>query len=245
LSTALRSLLFNLLFFAWSGFMFVVCLPALLLPRRVAMVCGHFWVRVLLWLLAVICGLRHEIRGREHLPRGACIVASKHQSAWDTLIYSQLLEDAVYVMKRELTWFPLFGLYLLKTGVVPVDRSGGAPALRRMVEAARRFATAGRPIVIYPEGTRTAPGRHRPYQPGVAALYTQLGVPVVPVALNSGLYWGRRSFLKRPGRIVLELLPPVAPGMPRKAFEAELERRIEEAARRLCQIAESRDPSSG
>jgi 1-acyl-sn-glycerol-3-phosphate acyltransferase len=236
--TVLRSLLFNALFFAWSMLMHLVSLPALLLPRRATMVLGRFWVRGLLRILAAVCGLRHEVRGRENLPDGPCIIASKHQSAWDTLIWSQLLDDPSYVMKRELLWVPLFGWFLAKVGVVAVDRTGGAPALRRLVRDAQAKLDQGRPLVIFPEGTRTEPGRQRPYQPGVAALYVQLGVPVVPVALNSGLFWGRRSFHKHPGRIVLEFLPPIPPGLPRKAFLAELHDRIETASERLC-----REPS--
>lgn len=243
--TALRSLLFNGLFFTWSTLIHLVCLPALLLPRRVTMVVGAFWVRVGLWLLAVICGLRHEVRGREHLPDGPCIVASKHQSAWDTLIWSQLLDDPSYVLKRELIWVPLFGWFLAKAGVVAVDRVGGAPSLRRLVRDAKTKVDQGRPLVIFPEGTRTPPGSRRPYHPGVAALYVQLGVPVVPVALNSGLYWGRRSFHKRPGRIVLEFLPPIPPGLPRKAFLDALHECIETASERLCREAPALPAATG
>ncbi|MGF1609404.1 MAG: lysophospholipid acyltransferase family protein [Kiloniellales bacterium] len=242
--TALRSLLFNGLFFTWSSLMHLVSLPALLLPRRVTLVAGAFWVRVVLWLLAVVCGLRYEVRGREHLPEGPCIIASKHQSAWDTLIWSQLLDDPSYVLKRELVWVPLFGWFLAKSGVVAVDRSGGATALRRLVRDAQAKLEQGRPLVIFPEGTRTPPGSRRPYHPGVAALYVQLGVPVVPVALNSGLYWGRRSFHKRPGRIVLEFLPPIPPGLSRRAFLDELHERIESASDRLCREAGPPSPAS-
>ncbi len=233
--TALRSAAFNLAFYVWGLLLHLLCLPLLLLPsHRPTQWAGRLWVRSSLALLAWICGLRHEIRGREHLPAGACIVASKHQSAWDTLIYSQLLEEAAYVMKQELLWFPLFGLYLMKSGVVAVDRAGGAKALRAMVADAGRFAEAGRPLVIFPEGTRTAPGDKRPYHPGIAALYRQLALPVVPVALNSGLFWARKAARKKPGTIVLEFLPPIEPGLSRKAFMAELEARIETASARLA-----------
>ena len=231
---ALRSWLFNLAFYVWGLTAHLLSLPLLFLPRRYTQWAGSLWVRVSLAMLSGICGLRHEIRGRENLPEGAYILASKHQSAWDTLIYSQILDDEAYVMKKELVWFPLFGQFLLKYGIVAVDRSGGAKALRAMVASARRFTEAGRPLVIFPEGTRTAPGATRPYHPGVAALYKQLDVPVVPVALNSGLFWGRKATLKKPGTIVLEFLPPIPPGLPRKAFMAELERQIETASARLA-----------
>ena len=232
--TALRSLLFNIVFFIWSMGFHLLCLPLLAAPKVATFRAGRFWVRVSLWLLALICGLRHRIDGRENLPQGPCIIAAKHQSAWDTLIFSQFLEMPSYVIKRELIWFPLFGWYLYKLGVIAVDRAGGAKALRALISQAQALAAAGRPIVIYPEGTRTAPGQQRPYQPGIAALYRQLDLPVVPVALNSGLFWGRRSFLKRPGCIRLEILPPIPPGLDRKVFLKELESRIEGASARLA-----------
>ena len=231
---ALRSAVFNLLFFVWTAVFQFLCLPLLLAPRRLTFLFGRFWVRVSLALLAAICGLRYRVAGRANLPDGPCIVAAKHQSAWDTLIFSQLLDDPSYVIKRELLFLPLFGWFLAKLGVVGVDRSAGAKALRRMMRDARRMAAAGRKLVIFPEGTRTAPGQSRPYHPGVAALYQQLGLPVVPVALNSGLFWSRRSFKKHAGEIVLEFLPPIAPGLPRKAFLETLQGRIEEASTRLA-----------
>jgi len=162
------------------------------------------------------------------------LIAAKHQSAWDTIIFSILLWDHCFVLKQELTRIPLFGWYLTRAGLIPVDRSGGAAALKKMVADARRAAEAGRPIVIFPEGTRVAPDAHRPYHPGVAALYSQLEVPVVPCALNSGLFWGRRSFAKRPGTITLEFLPAIPPGRPRKTFLAELEQAIEGRSRALA-----------
>ena len=188
-------------------------------------------------MLAGICGLRYEIRGLDNLIKGPCIVASKHQSAWDTLIFLTLLERPSYIYKRELSWIPLFGWYLARSGGITVERVGGAKALVRMVEIARRRVADGSSILIFPEGTRAAPGRRLPHHPGVAALYDRLDIPVVPVAVNSGLYWGRRTFLKKPGCIILEFLPPIAPGQPRKRFSAELEYRIEAATERLLNEA--------
>ena len=230
----LRSLAFNVFFYSWTTVIVTAGLPLLLGPRSGLYHLGRLWVRVTMAGLALICGLRYEVRGLERLPKGAFLVAAKHQSAWDTLIYSPLLEDAAYVMKQELLWFPLFGLYLMRSGVVAVDRAGGAKALRAMGADARRFTEAGRPLVIFPEGTRTAPGDKRPYHPGIAALYRQLDLPVVPVALNSGLFWARKAAHKKPGTIVLEFLPPIEPGLSRKAFMAELEKRIETASARLA-----------
>ena len=161
------------------------------------------------------------------------IIASKHQSAWDTIVYFVLFDDPAYVLKRELLAIPIIGWYLRRTGMIAIDRKGGAGALRRMVAEARAAADAKRPIVIFPEGTRTAPGAKRAYHPGVAALYGKLGLPVVPVALNSGLFWPRRGFVKRPGRIVLEFLPPIAPGMELEVFATALNEAIETASTEL------------
>jgi len=233
----LRSLLFNVAFFAWTAAMLVVTLPMAVLPKRFLHKIGYLWAQGCLALVAWICDLHSEIRGRANIPAGPCILAVKHQSAWDTIVFLLLLEQPSYVFKKELLWLPLFGWYMLRAGSIPIDRKGGSAALRRMIRRAQQAVQRGQPIVIFPEGTRVAPGRRRPYHPGVAALYTHLGVPVVPVAVNSGLFWGRRSFHKRPGRIVLEMLPPIAPGLPRRRFSAELETAIESASERLLEEA--------
>jgi len=229
----LRALAFNIAFFGVTALLGMAALPLLLAPRETVMRFGRFWARCVLWLLKAIVGLDGEIRGAEHLPRGACLIAMKHQSAWDTLILPILLGDPAVVIKRELLWLPFYGWYASRAGSIAIDRRGGAGALRRMVAAARQAAAAARPIVIFPEGTRTAPGQRLTYQPGVAALYQALAVPLVPAAVNSGLYWGRRSFAKRSGRIVLSFLEPIPPGLPRREMMAELEARIERATREL------------
>jgi 1-acyl-sn-glycerol-3-phosphate acyltransferase len=229
----LRALAFNIAFFGSTALLGVVGLPVLVMPRRIVMGFGRFWARCVLALLRAIVGLDGEIRGIEHLPPGACLIAMKHQSAWDTLILPVVLGDPAVVIKQELLWVPFYGWYAARAGSIAIDRRGGAAALRRMLATARRAAAAGRPIVIFPEGTRTAPGRHLTYQPGVAALYQALAVPLVPAAVNSGLYWGRRSFVKRPGRIVLSFLEPIPPGLSRREVMRELETRIEAATAAL------------
>lgn len=233
----LRSLLFQAVFYLWTTAMGVVGLPLLLAPRRWMMRFGTFWSWGALELLRWTAGLGYEVRGREHLPPGAAIIAMKHQSAWDTLAAPVIFDDPAVVMKRELGWIPVYGWFARKAGMIPIDRSAGAAALKRMVAASAGVIAAGRPIVIFPEGTRTAVGERRPYQPGVAALYRQLGLPMVPVAVNSGLFWGRRRFSKRPGRIVVEILPPLPPGCDRRAAMAEVETRIEAATARLVAAA--------
>jgi 1-acyl-sn-glycerol-3-phosphate acyltransferase len=229
----LRALAFNIAFFGVTALLGVAGLPLLLAPRSWVMHFGRFWARCVLALLKAIVGLDGEIRGLEHLPTGPCIIAMKHQSAWDTLILPLILDDFAVVVKRELFFVPFYGWYAARAGAIAIDRRGGAAALRGMVAATRRAAAAGRQVVIFPQGTRTAPGQRLPYQSGIAALYLALDLPVVPVAVNSGLFWGRRSFVKHPGRIALAFLEPIPPGLPRRQMMSELEARIEAATSAL------------
>ncbi|MGD9615549.1 MAG: lysophospholipid acyltransferase family protein [Alphaproteobacteria bacterium] len=229
----LRSLAFNSGFLFLTAVLGVLGLPLLLAPRRMVMRFGRFWARSVLAFLRATVGLDCEVRGLDNIPPGPCIIAMKHQSTWDTLILPVVLHDPAVVLKRELLWVPFYGWYASRAGSIAIDRGGRAAALRRMLRAARRAAEEGRPVVIFPEGTRTAPGRRLPYQPGIAALYQTLAVPLVPAAVNSGLFWSRRSFLKRPGRITLEFLDPIPPGLSRRQLMPELERRIETATEAL------------
>lgn len=231
--TALRSALFNLSFLLWSAAMHIVCLPLLLAPASWVWRAAYIWIDGTLILLRVLCGLDARELGPENLPTGPAIIAAKHQSAWETLYLSRRLNRPAFILKRELLMIPLFGWFIRKVGMIAVDRAGKAAALKKMVRDANDAFAAGRQIIIFPEGTRVAPGEHKPYQPGIAALYGQLNVPVAPVALNSGLYWGRKAFNKKAGRILIEYLPPIPPGLDRKAFMAELESRLEPAARNL------------
>jgi 1-acyl-sn-glycerol-3-phosphate acyltransferase len=228
-----RALTFNFAFFAWTAILGTIGLPFLFAPRAVTMRFGRFWAASVLVLLKLIVGLDHQIRGLDRIPRSGCIIAMKHQSAWDALVLPVVLGDPAVVVKRELLLLPFYGWYAARAGSIAIDRKAGAGALRRMLARARPVAAAGRPIVIFPEGTRVAPGERRAYQPGVAALYQALALPLVPAAVNSGLYWGRRSFVKRKGRIVLEFLEPIPPGRTRPRLMAELERRVETATAAL------------
>jgi 1-acyl-sn-glycerol-3-phosphate acyltransferase len=239
----LRSLLFNLIFYVGTGILCVLGLPVLLASRRAGAWFGHFWASWTLWLGRWVAGLRYEVRGREHLPAGPSIIAIKHQSAWDTFAAAALFDDPAIVVKRELLAIPFYGWYLRKAGMIGVDRELGAAAMRRMLKGARRAVADGRPILIFPEGTRTPVGADAPYHPGVGVLARDLKLPLVPVALNSGLYWGRRHFLKRPGKIVVEILPPLAADLDRRQIVEILRGAIEKAVARL--IAEAREPQRG
>jgi 1-acyl-sn-glycerol-3-phosphate acyltransferase len=232
-----RSALFNFLFYANLIFLMIIGLPTLLFGRHAVFMLARLWSRSSLFLLHAICGLSAEFRGLENIPRGACIVAPKHQSFWETFALVPYMEDFSYVLKRELTYIPVFGWYLLRAEQIAIDRANVRTALRELAVRARTLFAEGRKLFIFPEGTRRAPGAPPAYKAGVAFVYEKTGVPCLPVALNAGLFWPRRRFLRFPGTIVVEFLPPIAPGMERDAFLRELEQRIESATARL--IAEA------
>ena len=231
----IRSFLFNVGWYAGTTAIAVVGSPILLLPRRAVVAWAQFWIRFCLWWLNVTCRLTHRVIGREKLPSGPVLIASKHQSSWETLAYTILFPDAAIVLKRELLFIPVVGWAMARAGNIAVARGDGASALRGLVKQAKAVIADGRSIIIFPEGTRVAPGDERPYQVGIAALYRQLGVPVVPVALNSGVFWGRRKFIKWPGLIRVQILPPITPGLDRQTFLNTLRQRIEGATKELVQ----------
>ncbi|MBM3597550.1 MAG: 1-acyl-sn-glycerol-3-phosphate acyltransferase [Alphaproteobacteria bacterium] len=230
---ALRSITFNLVFFTWTGALLTIGLPLLLMPAGAIYAVGYLWVRISLALLAGIVGLRYEFRGRPPAPGERVILAVKHQSAIDTMVFNLVIDRPAFVLKRELFFVPLFGWYLWRCRMIAIDRASGAKAILSMVRQAQQALARGQTLLIFPEGTRRAPDAPPQYQPGVAALYGRLGLPVMPVALNTGVFWGRRSFLKRPGRMVIEFLEPIPPGLDRTAFMAMLQERIETASQRL------------
>lgn len=233
----LRSAAFNLFFYGWTAFVSIVMVPALLMPRLLGTKAARVWIFGVNVGLRLLCGIRVEVRGRERLPSGPVLIAAKHQSAWDTIELLAICGMPAVVLKRELTWIPLYGWYILAMGMIPIDRSAGAKALKDMVRRAKARAAEGHAVLIFPQGTRVAPGRKLPYQPGVAALYSQLGLPCVPVALNSGLFWPRRSFLRRPGTITVEFLAPIPAGLRREPFMTTLEARVEAASDALAALA--------
>jgi 1-acyl-sn-glycerol-3-phosphate acyltransferase len=240
-----RSLVFNALFYASLIVHMIVALPVLLLPHRVHLVFIRSYARTSLWLLRVICGTKVEWRGLDKLPHGGCIVACKHQSAWETFALYALLDDPAYILKRELMWIPLFGWHMAKAGLIPIDRSAGIAALSRMTARTRKELERGRQVVIFPEGTRRLPGAEPSYKPGVAHLYVRSGAACVPVALNSGLFWPRRSLLRYPGAVLVEVLDPIAPGLGSRQFLARLQDTLESATARLVQESEMRREGQG
>jgi 1-acyl-sn-glycerol-3-phosphate acyltransferase len=234
----LRSLLFNLAFYVNIIVLMILGLPVLLLGRHGAFFMARTWGVISIWLLEKICGLRVEFRGLQNIPQGGYILAAKHQSFLETFSLVTMTPDFSIILKRQLKFIPLFGLYITAAGVIAIDRSKGRNALAQIVEQAGPVLRAGRQVYIFPEGTRRAPGAEPAYKFGVAHLYEHTGAPCLPVALNTGVFWGRRGFLRRPGVAVIEFLPVIPPGLPRDEFFRKLQDDIETASNRL--IAEAR-----
>jgi 1-acyl-sn-glycerol-3-phosphate acyltransferase len=227
-----RSIIFNLALYVSAATIGLAATPALFMPRRVGVWVIRNLSRLIIWLLEVIIGTHCEIRGS--IPHGAVLIAAKHQSMWDTLIFMTILNDPAIVLKRELLWIPYYGWFSKKAKMISVNRSAGAQAIRHLTTQGKSVIAMHRPIVIFPEGTRaTLSNKKINYKPGVAALYRQLNVPCVPVAVNSGLYWPRRRFMRRPGIIILEFLDTIYPGLDRHVFMSELENRTETATAKL------------
>jgi len=234
-----RSVLFNVAFYLNTLLQILFYLPLLLLPRRYIWIAVRSWAAGNHFLLKWICGIEYEIIGADKIPTGGAIVASKHQSAWETFTMAAILPDPTFVLKRELQWIPLFGWYTWKAKLIPIDRSARKAALDHVTVVGRERMKANRQLIIYAEGTRRAVDAPPNYKYGVAHLYGELNVPCVPVALNSGLYWPRRSLRFTPGKVRLEFLDPIQPGMEKNEFLKHLEEKIETATNRL--VAQGRE----
>ncbi len=238
-----RSIAFNILFYTAMLLLMVAGLPTMLGGRRPVIALARLWGAVSVWLLEKVCGLKVEYRGVENIPPGSVLIAAKHQSFLETFALLKYAPDFAIILKRQLTSVPLFGLYLIVSGQIAIDRASGLKALQQAVQAAKSVLAQGRQVFIYPEGTRRPPGAPPAYKPGAAAIYAGAAALCLPVALNTGLFWRRHGFLRRPGVAVIEYLPPIPPGLPRKTFEARLENAIETACKRLNDEAVRREPS--
>jgi 1-acyl-sn-glycerol-3-phosphate acyltransferase len=232
-----RSLIFNIAFYGSFVVWLLVAVPTAVMPRRAVLAVAKTWGRYNLWLLRIICGIDVEWRGREKIPPGPLLVASKHQSLWETFALLHLFDDPIFILKRELMWIPVFGWLMAKAGMIPIDRSAGKDALPTMTAALHAALAAGRQVIIFPEGTRRPPGAEPDYKLGIVFLYLEGDVPCLPVALNSGLCWARRGFLRRPGTIRVQFLDPIPPGLNRRVFFKRLRNDIETATAAL--LAES------
>ena len=240
----IRAIIFNICFYAFCAFMMIFCIVHVyLLPRKYGKPTVDLWARGCMWLEKIICGVNVEIRGLENIPEGGLLVASKHQSSWDTFGLIPEFPDPAYVYKRELGWIPVFGWYVLKWKMIPIDRSKRSKAIPEMIERARAAVNSGRQILIFPEGTRRPVGAEPIYKQGIVRLYSKLNVPVLPVALNTGISWPRRSFLHYPGTHIVEFLPPIQPGLSNEEFLKVLVERIETATEKLrLEAANSENP---
>lgn len=229
----LRSLIFNISMVIVTALMCFLLLWTLALPRKHMLGTVHLWLIQIAWLEKYVAGITYHVVGWKNIPCGSCIIAAKHQSAWETFKLHLLFDDPAIVLKKELLNIPIWGWYLKRSGMIPIDRGAAGRALSGMMVAAKRATAENRKIVIFPQGTRVKPGEERSYKSGVAALYQELGLPVVPMALNSGLLWPKNSFLKKPGVITIEFLPPILAGLDRQVLMTRLKDALEGASDRL------------
>ena len=236
----IRSALFNFAFYVMTISILIIAIPMLLLPTKYCWWVPKTWAFCALWLLKWVAGIDFELRGIENKPEGGVVLASKHQSAWETFALVSIANQPSYIAKKELTYIPLFGWFLWKLRQIAVDRKRGSDALKSMVPQVVHTVGEGRDVIIFPEGTRRPVGAKPAYKYGVVAIYKALNAPVVPVALNSGVHWPRRTFLRYPGTIIMEVLPPMPKGLDDKAFRAQLSETIETATNRLVEESQSK-----
>jgi 1-acyl-sn-glycerol-3-phosphate acyltransferase len=242
--THLRSALFSLMFPLWTGLCCIVLAFGTLLPRKGALAVALMWVRSVAWIERTILGLDYRVLGLENLPADSSfIVAAKHQSTYETMKIHLILHDPAIVLKKELLRIPIWGRFLTKTGMIPIDRGSGRRAIDTMLEAARHAQADKRPIVIFPQGTRVPAGHKRNYKTGVVALYQALDLPIVPMALNSGRFWPKHG-VKRGGIVTFSFLPPIPPGLEPDAVLTTLEERLETETDRLLALAPHRPRAS-
>lgn len=232
---AVRSLVYVALFYLWTAVVAVGFTPILLGPRSWTFAMFRFWGHGVTGMLR-ICGIRVEVRGRQFIPTGPALVAPKHQCMLDVFAQFTWLPRTAFVMKQELAWIPWFGWYAKKAGCIVIDRGGQAKTMRQVIREGTDRFSRGQQVVIFPEGTRKAPGAPPDYKPGIAALYRELNVPVCPVATNAGVHWPAHGFLRRPGTIVFEYLEPIPPGLKRAEFMRILEERIETKSNELMSL---------
>jgi 1-acyl-sn-glycerol-3-phosphate acyltransferase len=227
-----RSWLYTILFLAWTLIGSIILLPSLITPRA-ALGGIRVWTHVVMFLAKYVAGVTFRAEGKENIPSGPCIIAAQHQSSFETYRLFIEVDKPVFVLKRELIFIPFVGWYIQRAGLVPIDRGAGAKAMRKMLRAAEKAVADGAQVLIFPEGTRIAPGVQAPYRPGVVALYNHCKVPLVPMALNSGHFWGKTRVRKDPGEIVFKYLAPIEPGLGKQELLNTLRDRLEAAAATL------------
>src|SRR5438874_10373987 len=233
----MRSLVFNVLFYLLLAFWVIVAIPTYLMPRWAILNIARYWARSGIWLMRLICNTKVEYRGLEKIPKGPLIVASKHQSMWETFALLQFFEQPLFIVKRELKWIPFFGWYVIKTGMIGVERNARLRSLKNMTRRAGVQVRKGRQLIIFPEGTRRPVDAPPSYKGGVGQVYVDCAVTCLPVALNTGLFWPRRTFMRYPGTLVVEFLDPLPPRLSRIEFIVRVRTVIEDASNRLVKTA--------
>lgn len=228
----IRSLIFNILFYGFTTLVCLFLVPVLLFPRGAVLAVTKFYLNIVAILEKYILGLTYEVRGMEYIPKNSnYIVAAKHQSAYETLKLHRLFGDPTIVLKKSLMQIPIFGFFLKKLDVIAINRGNKEESINAIIDGAQRMSAQHRPIVIFPQGTRVAvtdTPKEKPYKGGIVKIYRHANLPIIPVALNSGLFWARNSFIKKPGKVIFQFLAPIEPGLPNKKVMKALEDRLEE-----------------
>ncbi len=229
-----KSYLFTLILYLESFVIFVVLFPLVFFPRKITLWIPIVWTKTIRKTLQLICHIHIQVEGLENLPvKNGYIIASKHQSAMETLLFHALVPNVFYILKQSLMWLPFANLYAWRTGCIPIDRKGGTRTMRKMLTRASKRFKEEMNLIIFPEGTRVLPTEQKPYGSGIAFLYDQCHVPVIPVALNTGVYWPKNSVMKYPGTVIVRFLPPIQPGLEKRDFLKKLENIIEKEQQTL------------
>ena len=223
----IRSIIFYILLYMWTLFLGILCLPYLLLPNSFVRSLANLWISGILNILKLTCGITYEIRGRENIPNHSVIVASKHQSTFETFLLFRLIKNSIFIHKKELFFIPIFGFYLKKSNMIAINRAEGTKAMRKMLNEIKQSIVNGYSIIIFPEGTRKKPGESPDYKTGIAGIYKESEVEVLPVALNSGYYWPKHTFIKTSGKIIIKFLKPIPSQLDKSEFLKKIESVIE------------------
>ena len=229
----IRSIIFYLLLFIWTFFLGIFSLPYLLLPSSHLRNLANLWISGILQLLRLTCNITYEIKGKENIPNNAVIVASKHQSAFETFLLFKLIKNSIFIHKRELFFIPIFGLYLKKSNMISINRSEGINAMRKMLNEVKQRISNGYSIIIFPEGTRKKTDEPPDYKTGIAGIYKESNSEVLPVAINSGLYWPKHTFIKKPGKIIIKFLKLIPSQLEKSEFLKKIESVIEEETNKI------------
>ncbi len=230
----IRSFIFNCFYVFWTLAVGILFFPVVFMPTHIIiLVIGKIWAQGLYFFLKILCNLKLDLKGVENRPKVPAIYASKHQSALETFMYHILVHKPVFVLKKELLNIPVFGYYLKKMGMIAIDRSGGIKSLKILLKEVQDKLDDGYSIIIFPEGTRTKPGDQVEYNAGIAAIYNLKAASIIPIALNTGCFWPKDSFLKKPGKFTIEFLPAISNDLNKKEFMSQLEEQIETKSKEL------------